>query len=53
MDQRSEELSPEEVAEVVEAREATADAIKLVWSHHREIIGDIGPVPLASTLKQS
>lgn len=23
----------------------TAEAIKLVWSHHREIISDIGPIP--------
>ena len=23
----------------------SAEAIKLVWSHHREIINDIGPIP--------
>jgi 1-pyrroline-5-carboxylate dehydrogenase len=31
----------------------TPEAIRLVWSCHREIINDYGPAPDASTLKQS
>lgn len=31
----------------------TPEAIKLVWSCHREVIQDWGPVPDASSLKQS
>ncbi len=28
----------------------TAEAIRLVWSAHREIITDVGPVPPAGTV---
>lgn len=31
----------------------TPEAIKLVWSCHREVIQDWGPVPPSSALKQS